>query len=90
MCFNELINSNIKIDLVDELEGIDFSCYTNEEIVALSMWINDTRKTADVFTLEEEFVGYTYYNLDILTSKVACEDAKRGMQLTKTMNLLKR
>lgn len=79
MFLQELFNSNIKSNLVNEIETINLSNCSNHELVVLRKWANEVRNQADLLTLEDEIVGYTYHNLDAITPMMTCEESKRDL-----------
>lgn len=83
MNVKELIQGNIALDLVAEIQNMDLNSCTDTELLTLSNWVREVKERADFLTLEDEIVGYTYSNLDALTPKMECEEAKRGIQLVK-------
>ena len=80
MNYNDLISSNFCIYLVEEIESADLSNCSNDELCFLKKMAESIKERADTLTLEEEFVGYTYYNLDALNPKITKETAKRKMK----------
>ena len=80
MNYNDLISSNFCIYLVEEIESVDLSNCSNDELCFLKKMSESIKERADTLTLEEEFVGYTYYNLDALTPKINKETAKRKIK----------
>ncbi len=70
MNINELINSDIRSNLVSEINGMNFNRYTENDLSFLKEWCNRVRQFADTRTLENEFVGYTYLNLDAINSNL--------------------
>ncbi len=79
----DLYNSNIRNYLVDNVKSINLDKCTNEELTYLANWISNVKERADMLTLEDEIVGYTYNNLDVLIPKVQKEEEKRGVALVK-------
>lgn len=79
----DLYNSNIRNYLVDSVKSINLDKCTNEELTYLANWISNVKERADMLTLEDEIVGYTYNNLDVLIPKVQKEEEKRGVALVK-------
>lgn len=79
----DLYNSNIRNYLVDNVKSINLDKCTNEELTYLANWISNVKERADMLTLEDEIVGYTYNNLDVLIPKVQKEEEKRGIALVK-------
>lgn len=79
----DLYNSNIRNYLVDNVKSINLDKCTNEELIYLANWISNVKERADMLTLEDEIVGYTYNNLDVLIPKVQKEEEKRGVALVK-------
>lgn len=82
----DLYNSNIRNYLVDNVKSINLDKCTNEELTYLANWISNVKERADMLTLEDEIVGYTYNNLDVLIPKVQKEEEKRGVVLVKIKN----
>lgn len=77
MSYKELIGSNFKINLVDKIENVDLSNCSISELHFLKRLTSEIKAEADALTLEDELVGYTYNNLDVLSPKIASETAKR-------------
>ncbi len=70
MDINELINYDVKINLVDKIKNMDFTKFSNKDLLFLQEWSNRVKAYADVKTLEEEIVGYTYDNVDAINRKL--------------------
>lgn len=83
MNHNELIGTNMKFDLVSDIQGMDFTGCSNNDIIALRTWVSEVKERADFLTLEGEVVGYTYSNLNVLNPMISKEEEKRGMVLVK-------
>ena len=66
----ELINYDVKINLVDKIKNMDFTKFSNKDLLFLQEWSNRVKAYADVKTLEEEIVGYTYDNVDAINRKL--------------------
>lgn len=79
----DLYNSNMRDNLVSCVESIDLVNCSVEELTNLSNWVCSVKEHADLLTLEDEIVGYTYSNLEILIPKVKKEEVKRGITLIK-------
>lgn len=89
MDFKELFDSDIKCDLVEDIMNIDLSHCSNSELMILSKWTDDVRERADLLTVEDEIVGYTYNNLGALMPKITSEESRRGIVLVKTRKFKK-
>ena len=48
-------------------------------------WAHDIKKRADFLTLEDEFVGFTYNNLDVIMPQIDRQQELRGISFTKKM-----
>lgn len=83
MNHNELIGTNMKFDIVSDIQGMDFTRCSNNDIIALRAWVSKVKERADFLTLEGEVVGYTYNNLSVLNPMISKEEEKRGMVLAK-------
>lgn len=83
MNHNELIGTNMKFDLVSDIQGMDFTGCSNNDIIALRTWVSEVKERADFLTLEGEVVGYTYSNLNVLNPMISKEEEKRGMVFVK-------
>lgn len=82
----ELMNMNVKHNLVEFIDELDFTEYTDTELTGLKNWLYDVKKQADFFTLEDEVVGYAYNNISVLSRKINTEQVKRNRNmLVKTM-----
>ena len=80
----DLYNANMRDDLVSCVGSIDLAGCSLEELISLGSWVHEVKEHADLLTLEDEIVGYTYDNLAALIPKVKKEEAKRGVQLVKS------
>lgn len=87
MNYNDLISSNFCIYLVKEIESVDLSNCSNNELYFLKKMTKNIKERADTLTLEEEFVGYTYYNLGALTPKINKETAKRKIKTIQSRSI---
>ena len=87
MSLRELVDCDMKYNLVEQIESMDLSSCGNADLIALCDWIISKKAHADFLTLEDEIVGYVYHNLDALTPKMEAEEEKRGIQLTKVIKL---
>ena len=83
MSHYDLIDIDMQKNLMQDLQEMDLSICSNAELVALRSWVVRVKAQADLRTLEDELVGYTYHNLAIINPKLANEAAKRGIQLVK-------
>ena len=83
MSYTELFTNSIKTDLVTEIKSMDLSKCSTVDLVALRNWATKVKIESDILTLEDEFVGYTYDNLNALTPKIDFEESRRGLRLVK-------
>lgn len=83
MTVRELLESNIQSNLSSEIQHLELGHCSNSELALLINWTNEIKEHADFLTLEDEVVGYTYNNLDVLVPKISEEEHKRGIQLIK-------
>ena len=83
MSHYDLIDVDMKKNLMHDLQEMDLSMCSNAELVALRSWVVLVKAQADLKTLEDEVVGYTYHNLSIINPKITNEVSKRGIQLVK-------
>ncbi len=65
----ELMHNDMKKDLTNLIMKINFDECSKEELNELRTWALDKEKRADILTMEDEFVGYTYTNLAVLEKK---------------------
>jgi len=79
----ELIGSNMKNNLVQVIQAVDFGVFSKDALNELRDWARDVQSRADRATLEGECVGYTYSNLDALKSRL---EVQEGPVLVKTAN----
>lgn len=83
MNFKELVGGSIKKDLVQDIESMDLSSCSSQELIFLRTWAEEEKANADFLTLEDEIVGYIYNNLDVLMPKIEHEEQNRTIQLVK-------
>jgi len=82
MNYNELVNSDFCKYLVDEINSVDLSSCSRGELEHLKSLTEEIKESANVLTLEGEYVGYTYHNLGALGTKLDAESAKRLVKAT--------
>ena len=83
MSYTELISSKFSLNLVEEITNFDLSNCSNNDLHFLRSLTMEIKAKADILTLEDEFVGYTYDNLAVLNPKIANESAKRKVKTIK-------
>ncbi|MBQ7136507.1 MAG: hypothetical protein IJO43_00840 [Bacilli bacterium] len=81
----QLIGSNMKNNLVQIIQGVDFGAFSKDDLDAVRNWAIEVQRRADLSTLEGECVGYTYSNLDALNSRLPV-DVQEGPVLVKSAN----
>lgn len=85
MQINDLLKSDTTRYLVDQLDNIDLSLLSDHELIDVMKWAHDIKKRADFLTLEDEFVGFTYNNLDVIMLQIDRQQELRGISFTKKM-----
>lgn len=89
MSLQELLNSDIRSNLVLEIQQLDLGTCSNMELITLRNLVTDVKKQADSLVIEDELVGYVYSNFDVLNPKMAREEEKRGIQYKKIPTMTK-
>lgn len=77
----EFSNSDFRENLIGEIDNTDLSEYSNSDLYDLRELLISVEKTANLRTLEDDLVGYTYNNLNMLTPKIHKEMVKRKIKL---------
>lgn len=60
MSLQELLNSDIRSNLVLEIQQLDLGICSNMELITLRNLVTDVKKQADSLVIEDELVGYVY------------------------------
>ena len=84
MQINELLVSDIKKDLKDQIMDINLESISDHELINIAEWAEKVKEHADFLTLEDEVVGATYGNLGIIMPKINKQKEVRGITLIKT------
>ena len=84
MQINELLVTDIKKDLRDQIMDINLESISDRELINIAEWAERIKEHADFLTLEDEFVGATYSNLGVIMPKISKQKEKRGITLIKT------
>lgn len=84
MSLQELLNSDIRSNLVLEIQKLNLETCSNMELVTLRNLVTDVKRQADALVMEDELVGYVYSNFDVLNPKMIREEQKRGIQYKKS------
>lgn len=85
MQINELLVADIMKDLKDQMMSVDIESMSDYDLVNIAEWANSAKKHADLLTLEDELVGFTYSNLDIIMPRINKQQEVRGIALVKTI-----
>ena len=85
MQISELLDVDMMKDLGDQITAIDVESISDYDLINIAEWVRNTKEHADLLTLEDELVGFTYSNLDIIMPKINRQQKARGMTLTKTI-----
>ena len=85
MQIDELLNADIMKDLKDQIMNVDVESISDCDLINIVEWARKTKEHADLLTLEDELVGFTYSNLDIIIPRVNKQQEVRGMTLSKTI-----
>lgn len=85
MQINELLVADIMKDLKDQMMSVDIESMSDYDLVNIAEWAKSTKEHADLLTLEDELVGFTYSNLDIIMPRINKQQEVRGMTLVKTI-----
>lgn len=85
MQINELLVADIMKDLKEQMISFDIESVSDYDLANIAEWAKSTKEHADLLTLEDELVGFTYRNLDIIIPRINKQQEVRGMTLVKTI-----